>query len=167
VARSLRSTRGGKAPILVAVVLALAGGGFVTYRTLAKPRAEPGDETPAAKPIVLDPGIVDIEPFVLNLADPAGDRFFRLNLRLVLDQRSVAQRFGTGISDARLRDRLLTILAKKRVSDLTTPEGKERLRHELGTAADGLLTEKPYFDSESDPAPARVIDVLFTEFLVQ
>lgn len=160
------SKSGGKTWILVAAgVLVLAGGGVVVFQ-----RTRPAGDEDAAEakpPVVVEPTSVALEPFILNLSDPAGDRYFRLNLRLVLDQRAIAERAATGLAQVKLRDRILALLARMRAAELATMEGKERLRGELQDVTQTLLAEEPFYDSVLDPAPARVLDVLFTEFLVQ
>lgn len=159
-------SRGGKKlPILVASVLALAGSGVVAWRKLA---AKPHEgAAPEPKPVVREPGVVELEPFVQSLADPTGDRFLRLNLRLVLDQRAIAERAATGLAQAKLRDRVLAVLARKRAAQLATLEGKELLREEIRQAAAALMDEAPFHLPATDPAPAHVRDVLFLEFLLQ
>jgi flagellar protein FliL len=166
-AEAAPSKGGKKLPILVASVLALGAGGFVAYRKLAAVEGAGVEKKGEEKAVVVDPGVLEVEPFVLNLADPAGDRYFRLNLRLVLDQRAIAERAGTGLSQVKMRDRLLGLLSKKRASAVTSLEGKELLRNEIWGAAEALLAEPPFYEPETDPAPARVLDVLFMEFLVQ
>ena len=158
--------RGGKKPLLLgAIVLVLGSAGTVGY--LKTGQSEPAHDSKTPKPVRDDPGVVELEPFVLNLADPAGDRFFRLNVRLELSQKSIAARAASGLAEVKLRDRFLTILSRKRGSELTDVAGKEALREELRGAVETLLGEGPFFDAKSDAAPARVLDVLFTEFLVQ
>ena len=156
---------GKKFVVLGAAALLLAGGGVVAYRQL-RPAAHE-EKTPARPAVKLDAGVVTIEPFVLNLSDPAGDRYFRLSVRLVLDQSAIAARANGGLAQVKLRDRILSILAKKRAAEITTVEGKERLRMELQQAAEGLLDSPPFHDPATDPAPAHVSEVFFTEFLVQ
>jgi flagellar FliL protein len=159
------SAQSGKGLLIVAAsVLALGGVGFVAYPKL---RAKPEAAAPVKKSVVYDPGVLELEPFVLNLADPAGDRFFRLNLRLVLDQRALAARAAEGLGPVKLRDRILAVLAKRRATELTSVDGKEALRAEIRELAGRLLAEKPYYDEKNDAAPARILDVLFAEFLVQ
>ncbi|NOT32168.1 MAG: flagellar basal body-associated FliL family protein [Planctomycetes bacterium] len=152
---------GKKALVIAAGVLALAGGVLACQETRAP--AESG----AKPPVVLEPTVVPVEPFVLNLADPEGDRYFRLTLQLVLDQRAVAERAAGGLAQAKLRDRIFALLSKKRVAQVTTVEGKELLRTELRETTGPLFATPPFHDAEHDPAPAHVLDVLFTEFLVQ
>jgi len=157
----------GKTPLLVAVCgLALALGGVVAYQRTRAPKGAEADAH--AKPaVVFQPTPVTLDPFVLNLADPSGDRFFRLNVRLVLDQRAIAERAAGGLAQAKLRDRILSMLAKKHATELTGVAGKEALRAQIQELTTGVFAEAPLHDAEHDPAPARVLDVLFTEFLVQ
>lgn len=157
-----------KVVILAAVGLLLAGGGVVGYTRYAKAKAEHATEAvPAKPPVVVDPAVVDLEPFVVRLADPAGDRYFRLNVQVVVDQKPIAKRAGTGLGQVKLVDLVLEILSKKRARELVTVEGKEALREELRAAVTALFAEEPLYDAAVDPAPASVIDVFFTEFLVQ
>jgi flagellar FliL protein len=164
---STAPARGGKKLVILgAAVLVLAGAGVVGYRKFAaKPAAEPGPEAP--KPVVVDPGVVDLEPFVVRLADPAGDRYFRLHVEIVLDQKVIAKRADVGLGQVKLVDLVLELLAKKRASELVTVAGKELLREELHASVTKLFAEQPLYDEAVDPAPASVLDVFFTEFLVQ
>jgi len=190
-AKAAPSAKGGKLPLIVAVLLALGGAGFVAYRQLA-PREHAG--APARKAAVpSEPGVVELEPFVLNLADPAGDRYFRLSLSLLIDHKAAIARMEAGLPQAKLRDRVLSVLSKKRATMLTTVEGKEALRAELRVAVDHLLSEPAFFagaarapggggegggehegaaaapaaSEAGEPGVVHVTDVLFTEFLVQ
>jgi len=159
--------RGGKSlGILAAAVLTLAVAGVVGYTRFARGSAAPAGPAPLA-PVVVVPAVVDLEPFVVRLADPTGDRYFRLNVQVVLDQQPIAARAGTGLGRVKLVDLVLALLAKKRARELVTVAGKEALRAELQTEITGLLAEEPLYDPAVDPAPAAVLDVLFTEFLVQ
>jgi len=160
-----RPSRDGKAlPVILAAVLALGVAGVLAWRRLgAAPAAEHAAAPRLAPP---DPGVLEPDPFVLNLADPAGDRFVRIRMSLVLDQKTVVARAGEGLGEVKLRDRVLSVLSRKRASQLTTSEGRELVRQEVAAAVEGLMDEAP-FHQESDPFRAHVQDVLFLEFLVQ
>src|SRR5262245_25648538 len=147
--------------LLAAGALALAGAGVVVLQRRSSHPA------PESAPVQLEPGVVEFEPFVLNLADPTGDRYFRIVLRLVLDRRAIAERASSGLAHAKLRDHLLTALSKKRAADMTSEAGREVLRAELVAASEALLGAPPFHDPARDPAPAHALDVYFTEFLVQ
>jgi flagellar FliL protein len=54
-----------------------------------------------------------------------------------------------------MRDAALTILGRETSEGLLEPQGKDRLREELKTSFTAKLPEK------------KVVDILFTEFLVQ
>ena len=165
-AKAAPSKKGGsKLPLVAVAVLLLAGGGVVAFRQLNKKEEEHAKAMP--RPLVVDPGVIKVEPFILNLADPAGDRYFRLNLRLVLDQKEIAERASTGLAQAKLRDSIMALLAKKRAAEMTSTGGKEALRTEIQAASEALLSEAPLYVAETDPAPAHVLEVFFTEFLVQ
>ena len=155
------SGRGGKKwLVLGAAVMLVATVGVVMQRS--------GRETGQEKqPAAFEPGVLELEPFTLNLADPSGDRYFRIAVRLVLDQREIAERAGSGLGHVKLRDRILSVLASKRARDMTSQEGKDRLRAEILEASEALLAHPPFHDGKPGARPARVADVFFTEFLVQ
>jgi flagellar FliL protein len=150
--------------IILGAVLALGGvAGFVFVK---KQPATEQDE-PEKKKVVVDPGVLDLDPFIVNLADSTGDRYVKLTLRLVLDQAPIAKRAAGAVQQARLRDLVLSILSKKRASQMVTLEGKDALRVELALAVETLFAQAPFFDPVNDAAPARVLEALFGEFLVQ
>ena len=151
---------GRKLPILVAGVLLTAAGGFVAYQRLGSRAPRPTQPPPE------EFGSVEFEPFVLNIADPTGDRFVRMCLSLFLDRKTVARRSQSGLGLVKLRDRILGILSRKRASDLATLEGKEALRKELIAAIQALMNEPPFL-AEGEERPARVQELLFTAFLLQ
>ena len=96
-------------------------------------------------------GAVQLEPFILNLADPEGDRFLRVSLSVVFAGHVVP----SAAEQVRLRDRILTILSSKTADEVTSFEGKEALRREL----EGSIA-RTFEGSEVD-------ELFFTEFLVQ
>jgi len=156
------SERGGKKRLVIAAaLLLLAGAGVVAFQRKAA-------HEPVAKAVEpSEPGVVELAPFVLNLADPAGDRYFRVTVRLVLDRREIAERAQGGLAQAKLRDQILSVLSKKHAGEVISLEGRDQLRSEIVSASDQLLARPPFRDEERDKSPARVVDVYFTEFLVQ
>ncbi|MSR63030.1 MAG: flagellar basal body-associated FliL family protein [Planctomycetes bacterium] len=188
---SAPAKKGGTLSVIAALLLALGGGGYVAYREFAPAEHAAGS---AKMPVVpSDPGVIEIEPFILNLADPSGDRYFRLKLSLLIDRKAAVRKAESGLPQVKLRDRVLSVLSKKHASDLTTVEGKEALRAQLLAAVECLLSEPTFFagsssapsgdgegddgegggaesapsDAESELPSVHVLDVLFTEFLVQ
>jgi flagellar FliL protein len=152
--------RGSKLPLLIAGVLLAAGGGFVAYQRLWT------DPARHAEPPPEEPGTVELEPFVLNLADPMGDRFVRVGMSVFLDRKSVAERSSGGLGLVKLRDRIIATLSSARASELASLEGKEALRRELIQAIQSLMNDPPFL-AEGEEHPARVQELLFTAFLLQ
>ena len=71
-------------PILAVVFVLLAGGGAGAYWMYSKRAvAAEGGEAPRKEEKPPKSGVVDMEPFVVNLADESGKRFLRVNLKLL------------------------------------------------------------------------------------
>jgi flagellar FliL protein len=132
-----------------ALAAVLAGAAVVMFGG-SEPPAEPA---PAAMGATT---VVSLQPFIVNLADQEHDRYMRLNLSLVLScEPGTKKETEEGPEHAHVRDRVLSVLGSKRAEELTTFEGKEALRAELRRHLTDLIPERV------------VLDVLFTEFLVQ
>jgi flagellar FliL protein len=145
-------------PLLLLATGVIVGGSSVVGTLLAGAETAAGEPDGAAVEEARppgEPGVVALEPFVLNLADPEGDRYLRLTLSIAVDRAEVAERAASELEQTRLRDLVLTVLGAKLAEEITSFEGKEALRAELRRAL------APYFEG------ARVLDVFFTEFLVQ
>jgi flagellar FliL protein len=129
--------------ILLVTILALGGGGGAgAYFYMKKGHAAP------AKPP--EPGIAALDPFVVNLADAGGQRFIRLTLRLVLEKKHDAEELGEDeLARARVRSSILELLS------LQTADRKAELKKTIAERATHALGH------------AKVVDVLFTEFVVQ
>lgn len=129
-------------------LLALGGAG------LGAGCADAAGSTPAEVEHV--PGVVAVEPIVVALADAAGDRYLRCTVRIVLDRREEAARVEADpLLEARLRDRVLSVLGARTAEELSAPTGRDVLEAKIIEGVGPLFTE------------ARVLDVYFTEFLLQ
>jgi len=136
--------------LLVLVVLLLAGGGAGAYWILTH------RDVAAAAPPPPDPGIVAFDPFVVNLSDPGGTRFLRVTMRLVVDNKEHAKEMEENeLGRMRVRSAILELLTQQTSDHLVTPEGKAELKTAIAERATHALHEM------------KVIDVLFTEFVVQ
>ncbi|HMD83909.1 MAG TPA: flagellar basal body-associated FliL family protein [Terriglobia bacterium] len=101
-------------------------------------------------------GVMHLEPFVVNLADPEENRFLRVGVDLGLENPpSAKEGKGGEVPTARIRDCILAVLSTWHSDALLAPEGKQKLKDELVHA----LRER---------APELgVKEVYFTDFLVQ
>jgi len=148
-------------PILIAAIVLLGGGGAGGYWMYAKKSGEPKAAAPEPAP---KPGVVDMEPFVVNLADEGGNRFLRVNLKLLTwDEEQATELKEDAVSNARIRSAILELLSLQHAAPLTTPEGKEELKKAIAERA-AEATAPHGGTSEHE---LKVIDVLFVEFVVQ
>jgi flagellar protein FliL len=144
--------KGGFLKILIAVVvlLGVAGGGaafFLKGGDTAKAEEEPGLE---------ERGLVTFETFLVNLADAGGNRFLKVNLQIVLESEEEAAKVQeTPVVMSALRSALIELLTQQQASVLVTADGKTALKKEIKERVAGSLKHR------------KVIDVLFSEFVVQ
>jgi flagellar FliL protein len=154
-----KKSRRGLLIVLVAVLLLLAGGGGGAYWFLFRGNAEAEaaeGEAAEPEPPPAPTGIVPLEPFVVNLADPSGTRFLRVTMSLVVADETIAHEIEEEeIVVARLRSAILELLAQKQSTELVTPEGKAELKKSIAEGAAHAAHE------------LKVEDVLFSEFIVQ
>ena len=143
-------------PILAVVFVLLAGGGAGGYWMYSKRTAEAGGETHKEEEKPPKSGVVDMEPFVVNLADESGKRFLRVNLKLLTwDEEQAAEMKEDAVINAKVRAAILELLSLQYAAPLVTPEGKEELKK--------AIAERVTETSEE----LKVTDVLFVEFVVQ
>lgn len=117
------------------------------------PRGAAVEGTEQARP---SKGVLALEPFVANLADPEGDRFIKCTIRLVVEDAEAAKAAReSDIALTRIRDRILTLISSKAFAEVSTVEGKERLRREVQEQV------SPFLEG------GKVTEVYYTEFIVQ
>ena len=142
-------------PILIALVfVVLAGGGAAGYWFYAhrdgQENAAPKEEAPP------EPGIVEMDPFVVNLADPGGTRFLRVSMRLLTySEAQAAEMKEDAVAKTKLRAAILELLSMQTAAPLITPEGKTELKKSIAERAAHAIHD------------LKVTDVLFVEFVVQ
>ena len=149
--------------VLFVLVLALGGGMFMVWTKLSAVSAaatKVEDDQSAEKPKPEQMGkVVALDTFVVNLADPGGNRYLRItmDLEVVGDKKTEDKKAEEEVSRRvpQMRDAILMILPTKRYADISTTDGKTALREELTTAVNGLLTG------------ARIARIYFKEFVIQ
>ena len=153
--------------LVLVLVLGMGGGMFMIWSKLSavSPKAvvpETGAEvTPdKAKPEEIG-AVVSVDTFIVNLADPGGNRYLRVTMDLELVGKPADKSGGKTAGDElakrmpQIRDAILMILSTKRYVDISTPEGKTALREEILNAANGLL------------ASSQISRIYFKEFVIQ
>jgi flagellar FliL protein len=146
--------------IVLAVLLVLGGGGAAAWWFLLRApavAAEEGAEAAAGEPAKpKGGGIVSMEPFLVNLADKDAQRFVRVTLRLVVETKEEAKEISEDeVARTRLRSAVLELLTQQTADTLTTPEGKAQLKKAIAERSASVL------------GAGKVLDVLFTDFVVQ
>jgi flagellar protein FliL len=148
--------------MIIVLLLVLGGGGaggyfyFLKGNPAAAHAEEPEPEPEAEHAPATGTGIVPMEPFVVNLADPGAIRFLRVNLALVVKDEEIAKEMEENAVDkARIRSSILELLAMQHSDAIVTPEGKDELKK--------LIAER----SEHAAHELKVVDVLFSEFVIQ
>jgi flagellar protein FliL len=141
--------------IAAVALLVLLGGGGAAYWMYAKAPAD-GEAKAEAEEEAVPPAVVELEPFVVNLADPGGSSFLRVNLSLVVKDEEQAKLFEEeAVTKMKVRSALLELLALQTGDALITPAGKSALKKAIAGAAAKAAPE------------VHITDVLFSEFVVQ
>ncbi len=137
--------------IAIAIVLPLAGGAVWYFmHHSSSVAAQKPKEVPKVR------AVMHLDPFVVNLADPEGDRFLRVGMDLGLTHAQDEKKSGQNETPlARTRDTILLILTTRDATGLLTPDGKSKLKDDLTKALQEQVPD------------LGVQEIYFTEFLVQ
>ncbi len=101
-----------------------------------------------------EPGpVVELEPFLLNLADRDELRFLKVSIKLELDRPEEKTDYPNKVPA--IRDALLVLLSSKESQILRTVNGKRRIREEIMTRVNGLMSK------------GKISNVFFTDFIIQ
>jgi flagellar FliL protein len=149
---------GGKKIIMLGLVgvLLLAGGGGAAWFFMGGDKVEGGKyaNDPHSDEHAEELGpVVELEPFLLNLADRDEIRFLKVSIKLELDRPEEKTDFQKKIPA--IRDTLLVLLSSKESQLLRTVNGKKRIREEILTRANAIMSK------------GKVANVFFTDFIIQ
>jgi flagellar FliL protein len=87
-----------------------------------------------AKPTALKPPVFhNLDPFTVNLAEENGDHYLQVSVVYQVADNKAVDEVKTYLPI--IRNRILLLLSAKRPSELSTPEGKQKLVEELVAAA--------------------------------
>lgn len=141
--------------ILVLVLLAAAGGGGWWWWQGQQAVAE---EAAPARPTRLPAQYVAIEPsFVVNLADPGGNRYLQADVQVVSRDQATIDAVHAHLPS--VRNRLLLLFGQQESARLAQRSGKERLQDTAREEVRALL--------RSEGAPDKVEAVIFTSLVTQ
>jgi len=133
-----------------------AGGGFYFWktRTAAAAGTEQAEATEHKEAETEVKAIVDLPPFIVNLADNESARYLRMTVSLGVGGDEKAEK-PDPVFSTKARNAILAVIGAKKSEDILTTEGKESLRREILAAAQSV-----------SKAP-HVVEIYITEFIVQ
>jgi len=99
--------------------------------------------------------IIELQPFIINLADTEQARYLRLTVSLGVGGEKDAGEKPNPLFITRIRNALLAVLQNKKSDEVLSVEGKSKLRKELLSAAQA---------ASEDP---EVSAIYITDFIVQ
>lgn len=99
--------------------------------------------------------IIELPPFIVNLADTEQARYLRMTVSLGIDSEGAENEKPNQLFLTRVRNAMLAVLSDKRSDEILSVEGKTKLRKELLEAARAASV---------DP---EVIAIYVTDFIVQ
>jgi len=99
--------------------------------------------------------IVELQPFIVNLADSEQARYLRMTVNLGIGGESPAKEKPDQVFNSRVRNAILAVLSVKKSEDVLSPDGKAKLRKEILQAAQAVSSE------------SEIEAIYITEFIVQ
>lgn len=145
--------KGSKLPLIIGAVVLAAAGTFVGVKMVKGSAGEAKAAT--VEKVKAEPVAVALEPFIVNLADPAGNRFLKVSMRVVVSEKKIEEELKGELLKARMRDKIISVLTSKMFQDISTASGKDSLRRELLKEVNEVLPNE------------AVEEILFVEFAVQ
>ncbi len=153
--------------VVAAVVVAtavLGGAGWYMLKSGKLPIVQGATRVEVVHEEAVKTRQVALEPLLVNLADSGGRSYLRVAMTLRVEdpplpkgEKPKEPEKGQPVNEneAAMRDAALEVLGRRTGAELLAPDGKEKLKADLRTAMAKHVPE------------VKVVDVLFTEFLVQ
>ncbi len=143
----------------VVVLLGLgAGAYFFLFSTpseeeLAKQVAKESEQAPKSLPAPKIGVMFELNPFVVNLADPRARHFLKTTITLELVNDAAKERAQALLP--RIRNDIILLLSSQTMEDVITMEGKIRLRDEMMARLNRILGQE------------LLLNIYFSQFVVQ
>ncbi|MDR0549697.1 MAG: flagellar basal body-associated FliL family protein [Deltaproteobacteria bacterium] len=93
----------------------------------------------AAAPVEAGPVTVELKPFTTNLNEPSGRRYLNVTVALEVDNQEAVDEVNKKMSD--IQDSVLILLSSQSVEDISSIDGKERLRSQILNRINGFMTK--------------------------
>jgi flagellar protein FliL len=151
-----KKKKGGSKVMVIAIAVILLGGagGGAWWYLKAAPKT-PGAAAEADADMSKH-GLLAFDPFLVNLADAGGGRFLKTTIQVVVPDENAAEHFKEKpVLVMQARSAILELLTQQTADVLVTPDGKKALKEQIKEKVGAALGH------------VKVIDVLFSEFVVQ
>jgi flagellar FliL protein len=144
------------------LTLALAGGGgFAAFKYFRKGstaktegHASSSEKAKKAREAILS--TLNLDPFIVNLADREEVRYVKASFKLGLGGEKEAEELGkNSVFLAATRDAIISLLTAKKSEEILTPEGKDALRKDILKKVNTLMPK------------GKVEEVYIVDFVVQ
>ncbi len=139
--------------LIIGLVLLGGVGSGAYFFLFAKNSPPPEEEAPPEPPKPQVGPFLQLDPFIVNLADPTGRRYLRAKITLEFRDDQAYQQANERIPQ--INDAIIMVLSSKTVEEVLSPEGKLELRMELIRKLNELL------------GPNAIRNIYFTQFVVQ
>jgi flagellar FliL protein len=143
--------------VVILVVLIAVGVGvyfFMSSRDDGEEGAEgEGDQKHAASVEKKEKAIFPMEPLIVNIHDGAELRYLKVKLEFEVNGAEAKTEITPLL--APMQDAILVLLSGKQMADITTTEGKNRLKEEIMACVGKIVP------------PKKISRVFFTDFVVQ
>lgn len=164
------------AAVLGLVVIGGAAAFFLMKKSASDEDAEEAEEPPAkvakAKKKKADktapPVFAKLDPFVVKLQSEGQEAYVQAVPELKLSEAPVADQIKSFMPE--IRHKVLLILANKKASELSTPQGMQVLANQIRESINATLTgEKinPALEQRDENPDGPVIAVFFSSLIVQ
>jgi len=142
------------------VVIVLIGAGIFAYlkfmlpmkSAAAQPQNVPPPDPQKAAAAISGP-VLDLNSFIVNLMGDSGRRYLKVTIKLELSSDAVKEEITKKMPE--IQDNLLVLLSSKSYDDIADIAGKIRLRTEIISRINNILTT------------GEIRKVFFTEFVIQ
>lgn len=140
--------------ILLVFVALVAGGGFAAWFFLIKtPEDGEGNNTEVVEEKVVRGPMVNLDPFVVNLADPIGRRYLKTTMDVEVVDAAAAAALSADMP--RIKDTILLLLSSKTFADIDSLDKKLELKDEIVERMNLIVGQ------------GKIINLYFTEFVIQ
>jgi flagellar FliL protein len=147
-----KSEKSSKTTVVLAVLVTLGLNAAVFFFWMRHTSAQAAPSHPTSTPVA---AILHLETFTLNVDDPEQRTYLRVGIDLGLDRDPKDEKNAAPSPTAVLRDAILNVLMATKPQDVTTVEGKRKLKEQILAALKERVPE------------LGVREIYFTEFLVQ